>query len=77
MSSASINRQPFSNACGLSPHPLTCRWSAIGRTDRYRKRCLDNGDAQRPEDDTNPLPGFIDPITLEPVVNPAISPYGA
>eukprot|EP00842_Homolaphlyctis_polyrhiza_P000577 jgi/Hompol1/151/HPOL_003934-RA len=24
----------------------------------------------------NPLPGFIDPITLDPVVKPAISPYG-
>ncbi|CAB4378462.1 hypothetical protein RhiirA5_353860 [Rhizophagus irregularis] len=27
-------------------------------------------------DDDNPLPGFIDPITLEAVVKPAISPYG-
>ena len=26
--------------------------------------------------DPNPLPGFIDPITLEEVVKPAISPYG-
>jgi hypothetical protein len=24
----------------------------------------------------NPLPGYIDPITLEEVVQPAISPYG-
>lgn len=24
----------------------------------------------------NPLPGFIDPITLEEVIKPAISPYG-
>ncbi|KAI8906797.1 hypothetical protein EDD86DRAFT_256011 [Gorgonomyces haynaldii] len=28
------------------------------------------------EYDDNPLSGFIDPITLEPVVKPAISPYG-
>ncbi|KAJ3067664.1 hypothetical protein HDU98_009129 [Podochytrium sp. JEL0797] len=27
-------------------------------------------------DPLNPLPGFIDPITLEEVVRPAISPYG-
>jgi hypothetical protein len=26
--------------------------------------------------DVNPLPGYIDPITLEEVVKPAISPYG-
>jgi U-box domain len=26
--------------------------------------------------DENPLPGFIDPITLEEVVKPAVSPYG-
>ena len=27
-------------------------------------------------DADNPLPDFVDPITLEPVVRPAISPYG-
>ena len=27
-------------------------------------------------DEDNPLPGFIDPITLQPVVNPAVSPHG-
>ena len=27
-------------------------------------------------DDDNPLPDYLDPITLEPVVTPAISPYG-
>ena len=26
--------------------------------------------------DDNPLPGLVDPVTLEPVVAPAISPYG-
>ncbi len=48
------------------------------RRERYRKRCEDAGDAALlpdPEAD-NPLPGRLDPITLEPVVNPAISPYG-
>ncbi|KAG9305199.1 hypothetical protein G9A89_010707 [Geosiphon pyriformis] len=28
------------------------------------------------EEDSNPLPGFVDPITLEEVIKPAISPYG-
>eukprot|EP00798_Chlamydomonas_sp_ICE-L_P023727 gene23727-9280_t len=53
------------------------RWSAIGRGARYKKRCKENGNEDScDKDDDNPLPGFIDPITLEPVVNPAISPYG-
>lgn len=52
-----------------------CRWSAIGRQERYRKRCLDAGDEAVP-DDSHPLPGHIDPITLEVVINPAISPAG-
>ena len=49
-------------------------WSAVGRQDRYRKRCeADGGECV---DDDNPLPQMLDPITLEPVVAPAISPYG-
>ncbi|CAG8702736.1 5798_t:CDS:10, partial [Funneliformis caledonium] len=37
-----------------------------------------NHDTEMDDDveDDNPLPGFIDPITLEAVVKPAISPYG-
>ncbi|CAI2184901.1 837_t:CDS:10 [Funneliformis geosporum] len=38
-----------------------------------------NHDTEMDDDDVeddNPLPGFIDPITLEAVVKPAISPYG-
>lgn len=27
-------------------------------------------------DADNPLPGVLDPITLEPIVRPAMSPYG-
>ncbi|KXZ46241.1 hypothetical protein GPECTOR_45g111 [Gonium pectorale] len=56
------------------------RWSAVSRAERYRKRREDAGEdaasllAESRKD--NPLPGFLDPITLEPVVNPAISPYG-
>ncbi len=50
------------------------RWSAVSRTERYRKRCGDDGNPT--VDETNPLPKLIDPITLEPVVTPAISPFG-
>ena len=39
-------------------------------------RCVDAGDVVVAVDVDNPLPGFIDPITLEPVLNPALSPYG-
>ena len=49
------------------------RWSAIGRAQRYRQRQEDAGEDA---DAHNPLPGFIDPITLEPVINPAMSPNG-
>ncbi|CAL8465948.1 g5484 [Coccomyxa elongata] len=52
------------------------RWSAVSRTNRYRKRCAADGDAADYIDAENPLPGFIDPITLEPVVTPAISAHG-
>jgi len=52
------------------------KWSSISRSQRYRKRCADAGEDVTGMDEDNPLPKFIDPITLEPVVNPAISPYG-
>jgi hypothetical protein len=52
------------------------RWSAVSRTQRYKKRCAADGDGASYVDADNPLPGFIDPITLEPVVTPAISPHG-
>jgi hypothetical protein len=46
------------------------RWSSVSRSERYKKR---SGDML---DEDNPLPDFMDPITLEQVVAPAISPYG-
>lgn len=57
---------------------MTNRWSAVSRSERYRKRLQDNGDeaGAAEVDPDNPLPDLIDPITLEPVVRPAISPYG-
>jgi len=54
------------------------RWNSVNRSERYKARCKDRGDKNVDDEANvdNPLPGFIDPITLEPVVNPAISPYG-
>lgn len=49
------------------------KWSAINRSERYRAR---NGDEGPAVDESNPVPELIDPITLEPVVNPALSPFG-
>ena len=54
-------------------------WNTTKRT-----RGRNTSDSQAEEDSSaadearlaNPLPGFVDPITLEEVVKPAISPYG-
>lgn len=54
---------------------MSNRWSAVSRTERYRQRCGNEGTAMDVDED-NPVPDLIDPITLEPVVRPAISPYG-
>ncbi|KAJ3029628.1 hypothetical protein HDV00_009523 [Rhizophlyctis rosea] len=54
----------------------TCKvsWATTRRT---RARLGDRGDGEDEDgEDQNPLPGFIDPITLDEVVKPAISPYG-
>ena len=37
---------------------------------------MDEYDPEIVKKSQNPLPGFLDPITLEEVVRPAISPYG-
>ena len=45
----------------------------MSRTERYKKRSgADPGEI----DADNPLPGYMDPITFQPVNNPAISPFG-
>jgi hypothetical protein len=41
-----------------------------------RRRDSDEDEENNGPDPNNPLPGFIDAITLEEVVKPAISPYG-
>jgi hypothetical protein len=50
-----------------------CRWSGVNRTERYKRR---HGGEDSGLDADNPLPGVIDPVTLDPIVNPAMSPYG-
>ena len=55
---------------------MTNKWSAVSRNERYKKRLMDQGEDASAVDEDNPLPHLLDPITLEPVVRPAISPYG-
>jgi len=44
---------------------------------RRRKNCSsDEENVEKPIANGNPLPGYLDPITLEEVEKPAISPYG-
>ena len=50
-------------------------WSSIQRKERYLNRLMSQGQDACFEDD-NPLPDYQDPITLQPVVVPALSPYG-
>eukprot|EP00358_Blepharisma_japonicum_P000529 CAMPEP_0202951452 /NCGR_PEP_ID=MMETSP1395-20130829/31270_1 /ASSEMBLY_ACC=CAM_ASM_000871 /TAXON_ID=5961 /ORGANISM="Blepharisma japonicum, Strain Stock R1072" /LENGTH=278 /DNA_ID=CAMNT_0049658679 /DNA_START=293 /DNA_END=1126 /DNA_ORIENTATION=- len=50
-------------------------WSAIQRNERYIQRCEKMGAEVLVESD-NPLPEYQDPITLQPVIAPALSPYG-
>eukprot|EP00878_Enallax_costatus_P034271 GHUV01037990.1.p2 GENE.GHUV01037990.1~~GHUV01037990.1.p2 ORF type:complete len:108 (+),score=37.96 GHUV01037990.1:89-412(+) len=55
---------------------LPCSWSSISRRERYIKRCTDAGDEAHVMQEQQLLPGVLDPITLEPIINPAISPAG-
>ncbi|OMJ68310.1 hypothetical protein SteCoe_34279 [Stentor coeruleus] len=50
-------------------------WSTIQRKERYINRLVNMGQDVNYEDD-NPMPDHQDPITLQPVVVPALSPYG-
>ncbi|KAL4451372.1 hypothetical protein ABPG77_009444 [Micractinium sp. CCAP 211/92] len=55
---------------------VSSKWSAVTRAERYRNRLQENGEDTSALDKDNPLPLFIDPITMSAVVRPAISPYG-
>ena len=57
---------------------MSNRWSSVSRTERYRNRLQENGEeaAALQVDSDNPVPDIMDPITLEPVIRPAISPFG-
>lgn len=48
-------------------------WSCIERHSRYLKRNQMCGLVIM---DDNPMPDYMDPITMQPVVGPAVSPYG-
>lgn len=51
-------------------------WNTTKRT-RSRRNNTDNSMTDSTlQTNENPLPGFTDPITLEEVIKPAISPYG-
>jgi hypothetical protein len=50
-------------------------WSTIQRQERYINRLVSTGQEASFEDD-NPMADYQDPITLQPVVVPALSPYG-
>lgn len=54
---------------------LRHRWSGVDRAERARRRAGEDG-ALSATDEDSPLPHVIDPITLEPVVTPAMSPAG-
>ncbi len=76
------------NPCPIPPPTQPPSWSALSRRDRYIARATAAataaGDpaavavatAAAAASEDNPLPHHVDPITLEPVVAPAISPFG-
>lgn len=51
------------------------RWKTTKRTRALLGEAADD-DEEASLRQSNPLPDHVDPITLEPVVKPAISPYG-
>jgi hypothetical protein len=53
----------------------SARWKTTKRTRALLGEAADD-DEEESLRQSNPLPGHVDPITLEPVVKPAISPYG-
>ena len=71
---------PHCLQCMCEPGPATppCwrRWSAILRQARYKKRFEADAGAGEYVDADNPLPDFTDPVTLQPVVIPAMSQNG-
>lgn len=65
----------------LEEYPSTTNWNTTSRTRNKLKRSgsiIHHSSVAIPKniEYENPLPGFIDPITLEEVIRPAISPYG-
>ncbi|CAG8607895.1 6912_t:CDS:10 [Ambispora leptoticha] len=72
----SAPRPPKTSTSKSSTNYTLKSWSGTKRT---RTRGSTNQDVEMPDitdPNSNPLPGFVDPITLEEVIKPAISPYG-
>ena len=53
-----------------------CRWASITRAERLQKRRGLSSAEDNAIVDNALLPGIIDPITLVPIQNPAMSPSG-
>ncbi|KAI8808451.1 hypothetical protein BJ742DRAFT_808666 [Cladochytrium replicatum] len=66
-------RRTRSAAAAVTAPPVEAR--AVTPIQDANAESTDAGEEYR-FDDANPLPGFTDPITLDEVVRPAISPYG-
>jgi hypothetical protein len=73
--SGSVKRERIPRAPRYYEEPIeetyTGVWSAIERRERYEKRS-----GVTIVDEDNPLPDYVDPVTMSTVVNPYISPYG-
>ena len=71
-SSPNNNRQPSDD------DNITSATAPVDQTTNYieEKQEVEVGNQHDYVKATNPLPGFIDPITLEEVIKPAISKYG-
>ena len=55
---------------------MICRWASLNRAERLQKR-KGLSPAETTDSEENALlPGIIDPITLVPIQNPAMSPSG-
>ena len=55
---------------------MFCRWASLNRAERLQKRNGLEPVAGDELEEDRLLPGIIDPITLVPIQNPAMSPSG-
>ncbi|KAK9799422.1 hypothetical protein WJX73_008139 [Symbiochloris irregularis] len=66
---------------------FSCRWSSLDRAERHQRRMSaratepcgagpPSNEMSHEVDEDNPLPGRLDPITLQAMRRPAVSPWG-